>query len=268
MGLDFSKLGSEKSVDTIDDPQKIFQAFPNKDKRYSCLRDVQGEVLTGWHKRRTKSDLLIKMNTGGGKTVVGLLILKSCLNEGAGPAVYVAPDKYLVKQVLSEAERLGVKTTTNPRSSIYQSGKAILVINIYKLVNGKSVLGVGKEGQKIGIGSIIIDDTHACVATTEDQFTLSIPSENEVFQSLFALFKEDIREQSKVAVAEIEQEDPRALVSVPYWAWSDKQEKVIEALLQFSSDQDFQFIWPRIKNSLHLCLTRMQLLTGLKWLEC
>ena len=38
------------------------------------------------------------MNTGGGKTVVGLLMLKSCLNEGVGPAVYVTPDNYLVSQ--------------------------------------------------------------------------------------------------------------------------------------------------------------------------
>ena len=40
------------------------------------------------------------MNTGSGKTVVGLLILKSCLNEEKGPAVYVVPDSYLVKQVI------------------------------------------------------------------------------------------------------------------------------------------------------------------------
>ena len=41
---------------------------------------------------------LLVAPTGGGKTVVGLLMLKSCLNEGVGPAVYVTPDNYLVSQ--------------------------------------------------------------------------------------------------------------------------------------------------------------------------
>ncbi len=45
------------------------------------------------------------MNTGSGKTVVGLMILKSCLNEEKGPAVYVVPDKFLVSQVCEEAKK-------------------------------------------------------------------------------------------------------------------------------------------------------------------
>ncbi len=44
------------------------------------------------------------MNTGSGKTTVGLLMLQSCLNEGVGPAVYVVPDNYLVNQVCDEAK--------------------------------------------------------------------------------------------------------------------------------------------------------------------
>lgn len=44
------------------------------------------------------------MNTGSGKTVAGLMILQSCLNEEKGPAVYVVPDNYLVAQVCEEAK--------------------------------------------------------------------------------------------------------------------------------------------------------------------
>lgn len=58
------------------------------------------------------------MNTGSGKTVVGLMILQSCLNEEKGPAVYVVPDKYLVTQVCAEARRLGIQTATD-RDDIY-----------------------------------------------------------------------------------------------------------------------------------------------------
>ncbi len=53
------------------------------------------------------------MNTGSGKTVVGLMILQSCLNEGKGPAIYVVPDKYLVAQVCDEAKKLGILAVTD-----------------------------------------------------------------------------------------------------------------------------------------------------------
>ncbi len=83
-----------------------------------------------WHERRTESDLLVKMNTGGGKTVVGLMMLKGCLNEGASPAIYITPDIYLADQVRDEAKALGIETTDDPRSGRFQSGKAILVTYI------------------------------------------------------------------------------------------------------------------------------------------
>ena len=109
------------------------------------------------------------MNTGSGKTVVGLLVLKSCLNEGKGPAVYVVPDNYLVQQVCVEAEKLGIKTTNDEEDIDYLRKEAILVINIQKLINGKSVFGM-RPSNNVNIGSIVIDDVHACMATIENQY--------------------------------------------------------------------------------------------------
>ena len=76
----------------------------------------QEQVLSKWVDRRGERDLLIKMNTGGGKTVLGLLILKACINEGTGPAVYLTPDNYLAAQVMTEAGALGLRTTDDPKS--------------------------------------------------------------------------------------------------------------------------------------------------------
>ena len=88
-------------------------------------RDVQGQVLDAWMKRRdTDRDLSIKMNTGTGKTIVGLLILRSALNEAAGPALYVAPDNYLAGQVRKQADRLGLATVDDPESTSYVSGQS------------------------------------------------------------------------------------------------------------------------------------------------
>jgi len=211
------------SADTVTDPQQLFQALPGRTRKLAYLRDVQGEVLAKWNTNPDVRDSVIKMNTGGGKTLVGLLILKSCLNAGVGPAVYIAPDHYLCGQATAEAANLGLSTTDDPRSIAYQTGRAVLVITLQKLVNGLSQFGVGNDA-RIEIGSVVIDDAHACLALAEGQFTLCLPRDHRGFSRLFQLFREDLRTQSPTAVVEIEAGDPRGLVQVPYWSWIDKQE--------------------------------------------
>ena len=100
-----SKL-SEKNKQVVIEPRDIFMSLPQKSKQYEYPRDVQSEVWKKWFDIRNEKNCIIKMNTGSGKTVVGLLILQSCLNEGKGPAVYAVPDKYLVTQVCEEAQKL------------------------------------------------------------------------------------------------------------------------------------------------------------------
>ncbi len=252
MVVNYGALKPGLTVDTVTDPQKLFHALPAKAKKYAYLRDVQGEVLTRWFAVKDMRDVVIKMNTGGGKTVVGLLLLKSCINGGAGPAVYLAPDHYLCSQVSAEAAELGLATTDDPRSIEFRTGKAILVIPIHTLVNGKSKFGVGHEIE-IEIGSLVVDDAHACLAQAEEQFTLSLPRSHPAYGKLLNIFRDDIRRQSPVAAAEIERGDPRGILPVPYWIWMDKQDRVISVLLEHQNDPELRFVWPLLKNDLLLC---------------
>lgn len=249
----FSSLDEGPTVDTVTDPQKLFHALPAKAPKYEYLRDVQGEVLGRWHEVRTQRDTVIKMNTGGGKTVVGLLALKSCLNEGTGSAVYVAPDHYLCGQVLAEAKDLGIETTTDPRSPHFLNGRAILVVPIHTLFNGKSKFGVGAEGARLPIGSLVVDDAHACLSIAEGQFTLTLPSGHVAYDELLKLFRPDIAAQSLTAMTEIQNGDPRAMALVPYWAWKDKQEKVAGILVPYREDKELEWAWPLLKESLEVC---------------
>ena len=79
-----SGISSKKPVE----PREIFMSLPQKDKRYEYPRDVQSEVWKKWFGIRDCKNCIVKMNTGSGKTVVGLMILQSCLNEGKGPATH------------------------------------------------------------------------------------------------------------------------------------------------------------------------------------
>jgi replicative superfamily II helicase len=50
------------------------------------LRTAQRAILTEWHDAlRSKRDLIVKLHTGQGKTLIGLLMLQSKLNEGIAP---------------------------------------------------------------------------------------------------------------------------------------------------------------------------------------
>jgi superfamily II DNA or RNA helicase len=119
VAINYGLGGDGPSADTVTDPQKLFQALPGKAKKYAYLRDVQGDVLGRWFVSEKSKDTIVKMNTGSGKTTVGLLILKSCLNEGLYPVAYFAPDNYLCSQVQAEATALGLKFTDEPRSPAY-----------------------------------------------------------------------------------------------------------------------------------------------------
>lgn len=165
MALDFGKLNNGTAAKQTD-PRKIFTTL-KRDSRFKRPLDEQADVLDAWFVRRTSSDLTIKMNTGGGKTVVGLLCLQSSLNENVKPAVYITPDSFLVAQVLAEAKALGIAVTDDEKDPDFITGRSILVVNVFKLINGRSVFGVGVK--KIPIGCIVVDDAHACLGVVNDQ---------------------------------------------------------------------------------------------------
>ena len=255
MGIDFGKINSTNTSNTVLSPKEIFTALPGKKEgKFEYRRDVQTQVWDHWFSRRSERDLVVKMNTGSGKTVVGLLILKSCLNESKGPAVYITPDKYLAKQVIEEARDLGIEVTEDTNSHRFLSGKAILVVNIYKLVNGLSAFGVGDEGIKINIGSIIIDDAHACIETIEDQFTLTIDAKDvngSLYKELFVCFKQSLYDQCYIKASEIENRDPAdSCMQVPFWIWQSKIAEISKILIK--NKDIYKFKWPLIKKTLIL----------------
>jgi len=255
--LNFDKIGVGNVVNTALPPREIFQALPKKDNfKFQYPRDVQSEVWSKWFERRDDKNIVIKMNTGGGKTIVGLTLLKSSLNEKKGPAVYVVPDNYLVRQVIDEGKKLGIGITDDEESMGFLTGKDILVINIYKLINGKSKFGVGDEGKKIPIGSIIIDDAHACLNTVESQFTIKVKFNNEqtsLYKAIFNLFSEDIARQNYIKYSEILNGDYTAMQEIPFWNWQKKIKEITEILVRNRNDDELKFSLPLLKNNLNLC---------------
>ena len=208
-------------------------------------------MLDAWFARRDRPDNTIKMNTGAGKTLVGLLVLQSSLNEDVQPAVYVTPDNYLADQVRKEAKDLGIPVASDEDDPAFLAGRAILVTNVRKLFNGKSTFGVGTE--KIPIGAVVIDDAHACLATVAEQFSLKIPVANSLYGQLLDLFNDELEKQSYASLLEVKSGDPRALIAVPYWAWEDRRNDVTKLVHAHRADKDVMWGWPLIGSVLPLC---------------
>jgi len=226
MVLDFGKLNSSSSVRQTD-PRKLFTTLKRAPRLKRPL-DEQADVLDSWYVRRAAKNITLKMNTGAGKTVVGLLCLQSCLNEDIKPAVYVTPDRFLTEQVIREAADLGIVVTEDEKDAEFLAGRSILVINIFKLINGRSVFGVGSR--RIPLGAIVVDDAHACLTTASEQFALRIESGTAIYEQLLVLFEDDLKAQSGSGLLDVKAGDPHAVMEIPYWAWQSKADAVLAVL--------------------------------------
>jgi len=256
--VDFSAMLSGDDESDPIEPRELHSQL-KKAPGYGYLRDVQGQVLTAWHLRRQERDVVIKVNTGGGKTIDGLIILQSYINEGAGPALYVAPTKYLVNQVVAEARKLGIETTTNVDGGAYLNGEAIGVINAYELVNGRTKFSKNRPTRpRAPIGAVVIDDAHAAIATTRTQLSLTVPRRNAVFTQLLELFADDLQTQSSDSYLDVRDDRRGSPVRVPFWAWRSKVEQAREILRTQTGEieghkQDLYWQWPAVKEVLPLC---------------
>lgn len=251
--IDFNSLRkSGPSAKKPQNPREIYISLPKKGPKLSSYpRDIQGEVWQQWFERRGERDLVIKMNTGGGKTIVGLLLLQSSLQEGVAPAVYVVPNNMLVNQALEEAKALGINATPDVDDHLFRSGKSILIINIHKLVNGKSVFGVRGGGRDtLKLGAIVFDDAHSSLESIEEQFSLKIDRSHEAYQKLLDLFLAPLEGQNPSVAYEIQEGAPHRSMLVPFWSWQTNLSSVLAALSPHRDEDLLKFNWPLVQEYL------------------
>ncbi len=251
MAIKFDELLDDDEAAVID-PRDIFLTL-DRDKKFAFPRDIQTEVMKAWFVQRNNPDTVVKLNVGSGKTMVGLLMLQSSLNEGIRPAIYIAPDKQLVDQVIAEAKALGIETADDPRDPAVQSGEKIAVTIVHRLFNGKSIFGVGSEGVKLKIGAIVIDDVHACIATINEQFRIQLANTHVAYQAIYNIAKADLQRQSHSRFLDLKNGDPRAIMELPYWTWLDHQTEILEALHAHKGDDELKFSYPLLSDILTQC---------------
>lgn len=103
------------------------------------------------------------------------------------------------------------------------------------------------------IGSIIIDDMHACVGTIQEQFKVVIPKDNSMYDAITKLFYEVMNMQAEGRFADIiEERNVFDNMLVPFWSWQDKVKDIYKILSENSETECLRFKWNLIKDTLKL----------------
>lgn len=184
--VDFRKrLGSTEAKKVVD-PVALYETLDRATDK-GPLRPAQEAVLGDWFKNYggdvsggSKRDVIIKLHTGQGKTLIGLLILQSRLNDNRRPCVYLCPDNFLIEQTCEQASQFGIKVSTveDDLPDDFLAGKSILVTSVQKLFNGLTKFGLHR--QSIEIDTILMDDAHACSDRIRDACKIKIPKTNRL----------------------------------------------------------------------------------------
>lgn len=251
--VDFKKKLSGKTVEKPRNPLKLYDTL-DREADKGPLRPSQIAVLTNWFdKHQGDRDVLVKLHTGQGKTLIGLLMLQSRLNAGLGPVVYLCPNNYLVDQTCEQARQFGIRTCVSDAElpEDFLATRSIYVTTVQKLFNGLTKFGL--HHQSILVDTVLMDDAHACSDIIRSQCKMRIPSDEPAFSALKALFAADLEAQGSGTFADIENDKRDAFLTVPYWAWIPREGEIANILSKNAAKKSVKFAWPLLKDVLPYC---------------
>lgn len=218
------------------------------------LRPAQEAILADWHQMQAATrDVIIKLHTGQGKTLVGLLMLQSRLNAGRSPVVYLCPDNFLINQTCEQAKQFGIRTCVSDGElpGEFLNGDRILVTSASKLFNGMTKFGLNR--QSIPLDTVLMDDAHACADRIREHCRIRIPRDEPAYAALMGLFGAELEQQGSGTFADIENEKRDAFLPVPYWSWLSHESEIAGILAKNAERKSIKFAWPLLKDMLKHC---------------
>ncbi len=251
--VDFKKRLAGKAKAKPLNPVEIYDTLDRASDK-GPLRPAQEAVLEDWfsHHQLTR-DVIVKLHTGQGKTLIGLLMLQSRLNGGHGPVVYLCPDHLLIAQTCEQAKQFGIRTCTadDDLPEDFIDGGRILVTSVQKLFNGLTKFGLRQNSLKLD--TVLMDDAHACSDRIREACRIRIPREEPAYDLLKTLFAADLEQQGVGTYADIVNGKRDALLPVPYWAWVGREGEIASILSSNAARNSIKFAWPLLRDILAHC---------------
>ncbi|MGD0333689.1 MAG: DEAD/DEAH box helicase family protein [Xanthobacteraceae bacterium] len=251
--VDFKKRLAGKKPPKPIDPVELYDTLDRAHDK-GPLRPAQESVLNDWFRNHQSTrDVIVKLHTGQGKTLIGLLMLQSRLNAGKGPVVYLCADHFLINQTCEQAKQFGITTCTADDELPHEflNATRILVTSVQKLFNGLTKFGL--HSHSIEIDTVLMDDAHICADRIREACRIRIPREESAYSTLAALFASDLEQQGLGTSADISNGKRDALLPVPYWAWIEHEGDVARILASNADKKSIKFAWPLLKDMLRHC---------------
>ncbi|WP_369977207.1 DEAD/DEAH box helicase [Xanthomonas bundabergensis] len=252
--VDFTKLGKsgEKKA-----PASLAETFSRLDRQVTHveLRPSQIKIFEKLDGTSNQRDVVVKLNTGGGKTTTGLIYLWHKMQQASGePGVYLVPTVQLAEQVVEEGLRVGVKVSPWLAKESYPpeealAGRSLIVCTYDKFFNGKSTFA--RRDVRLTPSAIVLDDVHAGVEAVRKCFTADLAAEARA--ELISLLNADMEACDASAWTRIQMDDPMGIVEIPYWIYTEKLETIRSIVNRYSTISEVAFAWEYLSQCLEIC---------------
>jgi|SRR5579872_968771 len=244
----------------IVEPIPLFRSL--RIKTGSSIKEIwapQAEALQAWHAVRSNSDVLLQLKTGAGKTLIGLIVAQSLVNETKSRVLYCCATKQLVEQTREKAEEVGISTATYMAgewnsAEVDQKAVGPLITTYAALFNGKSIFA------RRELSAIIFDDAHTAHDSIRDAFTLSIHREAhlEIYSGITGAVADYFSGVNRSYVFDtiVKQRDPSSVLMVPLFESYRRATQVTQLLLQHGVEDstDLMFAWNHLSQHLDRCI--------------
>ncbi len=239
------------------DPIKIFAGLTQRGN-IEGLYGPQQEALTKWHtEHRAKSDVAYSINTGGGKTLVGLLTAQAIVNETRGKVIYACVTNQLVEQTVAQAEQCGIVVASYADScwqnqELFDTAQSFCITNYHALFTGRSRFTGGN------IRAVVFDDAHVAPAIIRECFTVKIPPEHSAWGPLMAVFRPYFENSQFFSLfnrfSKPNGTKDSGLLFVPAWFVIDNLKAIVIALEENQvMTEESRFAYPHLRCHLGYC---------------
>jgi len=235
-------------------PLKIFETLTLRGT-VENIWDPQSEALRSWDAVRQHQDVVIEMNTGGGKTLIGLLVAQSLVNETAGQVVYVCPTIQLIEQARMRAEECGLELATYydgtwSNEQAFSGAYGPCLTNYAAVFNGKSIF------RKKQIQAFILDDAHVAGSSIRASFTLRLGSSTSAFARVVDLFKPYLEKSGHAQeLAALISGDWAPLFFIPAFEINRQAQRLTQILVEegVTDDKVTLFAWEHVRDQINRC---------------
>ena len=255
--IDFGNFRRPDQKGRPTDPREIFKRRPSGEGQANDLWQGQAEALGAWFEQK-KDETLILLNTGAGKTIIGLLIAQSYVNQGTRNVVYACSTIDLIHQTAKEAKKLGLLSTCRFSgkfdNDLFNQGRSFCITTYAALINPRTIF----RGQ-LKPGAVILDDAHVANRTVRDSFTLRIPKGDmpALYSNVVELVRPLFNDLGmRIGFQAILRDDSAgSVLLVPPTGFFDLSDKLALLLDENISENDTSryFPWLLIRDHLRFC---------------